>query len=273
MKSYNKLTEKDKEIIIKEYYENKSYKDISIKYNFSMRSIPRVLIESGINTNLKNRYTLNSNYFNNIDNQNKAYWLGFLHADGFVGDNKYNNIVLSSIDKEHIIKFGNEIEYTGKYRISKGGYENSKNQLVINFSDKTMSKNLRDLGIESNRKLKNYKIPNINEEFIPHFIRGYFDGDGSVYSYTNTHYHKNKSYTYLVRIVSIIGPEPFLNEIGSFMPYKYRIKDSKTDSLKYMEFYISSEFEDIYDYLYKNANIYLLRKYNKFNELLSPLEE
>lgn len=273
MKPYNKLTEKDKRLIIKEYYNNKSYKDISNKYIFSMRSIPRVLIESGINTKLKNRYTLDSNYFQNINNQDKAYWLGFLHADGFVGTEKYNNIVLSSTDNEHIIKFAKAIKYTEKYRESIGGYNNSSKQFVINFSDKKMSDDLRKLGIYADRKIKNYEIPNINKNFIPHFIRGYFDGDGSVYSYSSNNYYKDNAYSYLRRSITIIGPESFLKHIADYMPYKYRLKDSKTEYLKYMEFYIVSEFDEIYNYFYKDANTYLLRKYNKFNELLSPLKE
>ena len=87
-KSYKELSNLDKEEILNYYYKykNENFKTIAKKLNVSQRSVPRVLQEYGVNTRLKNRYVIkNENYFENIDTEFKAYALGFIYADGFVG--------------------------------------------------------------------------------------------------------------------------------------------------------------------------------------------
>ena len=272
MKPYNELKSQDKKDIISMYYENHAFTDISEHLNVSRRSVSRVLKEASINTRLKNRYTLNESYFETIDTEKKAYWLGFLYADGYVGNNNYNNVVLSSIDQEHIQKFSDDIEYTGNLRKRVGGFEGSKEQLVINFSSEKMTSDLRNIGLYPGKSTTMESFPEIDSDLVNHFIRGYFDGDGSVYEQRSTSYHKDKMYEYQRNIVSIIGTYKFLMEILEHLPMMHRIRKSKTESMFYIEYYGRHDFEDIYDYLYKNATIYLDRKFNKFETLLAPLK-
>ena len=59
-------------------------------------------------------------YFQTIDTENKAYWLGFIYADGCVSkDLHYLTIDLSIADIDHIEKFKNEIDAHQKISISK----------------------------------------------------------------------------------------------------------------------------------------------------------
>jgi len=44
------------------------------------------------------KYSLNENYFDEIDTSNKAYILGFLYADGY--NNRINNTVVLSLFKQ-----------------------------------------------------------------------------------------------------------------------------------------------------------------------------
>lgn len=272
---YNQLTEKIKESIIDLYYQNEPYKDIAIKLNVSGRAIPRVLKESGINTKLKNRYTLNENYFEDIDTEDKAYWLGFIYADGYVGNSYFNNLVilLSKIDKNHLEKFKLAIDYTGSIRnAGKGGFENSQDRYAINFTSKKMTSDLRKLGLYPGKSLTMTKMPELKEDLIRHFIRGYFDGDGSIYTSRTTSYFKDKKYQYQKIEVSIIGTELFLNEIKTYMPYSYfRIKESKTPEMKYLVFYGVNEMKSIYDFFYNESTVFLDRKHEKYTELLGPL--
>lgn len=121
-------------------------------------------------------YLKNSNYFNFINSHEKAYWYGFLAADGFVGRNidgtGTNTISLTSKDKDIIEKFKNSIEYTGPIIEDRNYYK-------ISFQDKQMAIDLVSLGIYNNKSL-NLKPPIINKEYEYDFIRGYFDGDGGV---------------------------------------------------------------------------------------------
>lgn len=78
IKDYRNLSDYDKDKIEEFYYKNKEYKfsELANALNVSKRSVSRVLTERNINTKRKNRYTLNENYFGNIDSEEKAYILG-----------------------------------------------------------------------------------------------------------------------------------------------------------------------------------------------------
>lgn len=97
---YNRLSEYDKQNIINCYYANRKtdFKGLSNLLNVSERSVSRVLKEANINTKRINRYRLNESFFNKIDTEQKAYILGLLFADGYIGDEHFNNIVLQLKD-------------------------------------------------------------------------------------------------------------------------------------------------------------------------------
>lgn len=276
MKAYNQLAEEDKQKIIKAYWEGISFKLIPTQCDVSQRAVSRVLKEEGINTLLKNRYRLDSNFFETIDTEKKAYWLGFMYADGYVGDEKHNNIVigLSEIDLKHLEKFKEDISFTGNIRLAgKGGFINSKPEAVINFSDRKMASDLRTLGLYPNKSMTMKSLPIIPKELMRHFIRGYFDGDGAVYYSQSTSYHKGKKYSYNRIQIQIISTYHFLIDMNSKMPFKSDFKDSHTPEMKYLRFYAKQDMKDIYDFFYKDATVYLQRKYDKFTTLLSPFKE
>ena len=128
-KNYRELNGYDKYKIVNYYYKNKGVciGDISKNLNVSDRAVRRVLKEEGINTRLKNRYVLDECYFACIDTEAKAYILGFIYADGFVGDENHNNIVVYINDLEILEFMANELQFTGDIRrTKKGGFENSK---------------------------------------------------------------------------------------------------------------------------------------------------
>ena len=273
MKPYNKLTEEDKQSIIKAYYEMIPFKELPERLDASERAVARVLKEAGINTRLKNRYTLNHDYFETIDTEEKAYWLGFIYADGFVGDEKTNNLVISLIetDKEHLESFAKCIDYTGDVRIGgRGGFEGSKQRCTINFSSLKMTSDLRVLGLYPGKSINMEFMPEIPRELVRHFIRGYFDGDGSVYTSRNTSTHKGILYEYQAPAVSMIGTASFIKNITEHLTFKHRFKKSKTDGMIYVEYNNKKDMQDIFVYLYKDATVYLERKFNKFIDILGP---
>lgn len=51
------------------------------------------------------KYTFNENIFSIIDNEEKAYWLGFLYADGYLTDQGLFGCALQEKDKAHLNKF------------------------------------------------------------------------------------------------------------------------------------------------------------------------
>lgn len=276
-KSYRDLNSYDKYRIVDYYYKNKdiSMDNIAINLNISDRAVRRVLKEEGINTRLKNRYILDENYFDCIDTESKAYILGFIYADGFVGDEKFNNIVIAVNDLEILEFIAKEFKFTGNIRkTKKGGFENSKCGYSLNFSSKIMASRLREIGLYPNKSLTIDTLPQIDKKLVRHFIRGYFDGDGSIVLSHNTSYYKAIDgvikYIYPTYCFMILGTKGFLEEIIKEAEFNYaKIHNTKSEKIKCIKINAKKEFNNIFKYLYDNSTIKLERKYNKWNEIKS----
>lgn len=82
--SYTQLTEQDRVQIVNLFMSRVECRQIQAMMGLSKRAVQRVMKEAGVNTRRRNRYTLDEDYFDVIDTPEKAYWLGFLYADGYV---------------------------------------------------------------------------------------------------------------------------------------------------------------------------------------------
>lgn len=274
--SYDKLSLDDKKNIIDKYYNTKyNFNELADTFLYSKRAIAKVLKEVNINTKRKNRYCLNENYFKIIDSEQKAYILGLIYADGYVGNESYNNIVIGLNDKEIIYKIASILEYTGPIRKSKkGGYENSKESYVLNFSSKIMAEDLRKLGLYPNKSLTLNELPSLSNTLIRHFIRGYFDGDGTIVLSNHTSYHivnqNMKKYIYPAYSFGLLGTEMFLKNIAEKMNFGHiKFRNTRTEAIKELRICAKCELLNIFNYLYEGSTIYLDRKYNKWLDVKS----
>ncbi|MEK6861891.1 MAG: LAGLIDADG family homing endonuclease [Nanoarchaeota archaeon] len=123
-------------------------------------------------------YTLNHNYFETVDTPEKAYLLGLLYADGSVDKNS-NQINLISNDIELLEFFRNQVDCNKEF------YKNPShnNAKTFFFSSERMKKDLIKLGCVPRKSLI-LKFPTENQvppKLLHHFLRGEFDGDGSIY--------------------------------------------------------------------------------------------
>lgn len=134
----------------------------------------------------------NNEYFDNIDSSEKAYWLGFITADGYVVDNKKGgnyelSIELSKTDIEHLYKFKKciesdaEITVRSKSPFTNIGIDKVYEMCQIRLYSQHIVQSVRKYNVIQN-KTYNLVFPNnIDEMFIWDYIRGYFDGDGSLF--------------------------------------------------------------------------------------------
>ena len=176
--------------IIEEYNKNHSVPTIAKLFGVSGDAVRRVLRQNGIKvlslTELAHeKFPRNSDFFETIDSPKKAYWLGFLYADGYVSTENTIRINLGKIDEGHIVKFYDAIQATNhsvKYsekRMNGKIYE----QAYGGLRDSKMVSDLANLGCVNKKSLTltfptEEQVPNF---LINHFIRGYFDGDGSIH--------------------------------------------------------------------------------------------
>lgn len=216
------------------------------------------------------KYEVNQHYFDTIDNEFKAYWLGFLYADGCVrltdSKGKQQNILevgLASCDIGHVEKLKKSLQSSHliKHRTHSNGKYHSDRLAIVSSN---MCNSLNALGCIPNKSLK-LEFPNeqqVPRHLIRHFIRGYFDGDGCIHINIEK---RNVS-------VSFMGTEKFLTSLQDVLCSELDITRTKMQtregnkalSVSWGNVYT---IEKIYKYLYGDCNIYLERKLKKFDIL------
>lgn len=206
-------------------------------------------------------YKLDITVFDSIDTEEKAYWLGFMFADGYVSKRYTVSLTLKESDRSHVERFARFFNIR-KIHIGKGTAKlNNKEYKYCRWSiqNKHLHDTLCSLGCVQNKSLI-LKFPKKeifkDQKLIYDFIRGYVDGDGCLWL--------NKQDTL---ILEIMGTTEFLKELQSYFPNKFTFghKDKRRpNSNTYRLIACSQNAKDVTNKLYKNATIYLERKYLKY---------
>ena len=242
------------------------------KYQLSAAHFGRFLRKNGIIiSNIQNEVKFNEHVFDTIDTEEKAYWLGFIYADGYISsiDRAGFEIALKAEDSNHLQKFNTFMEHRKnnvKLGISKcNGKEFQRCRW--NVRNQHLWSTLNSLGCVPNKSLI-AQFPNVeiftNPELIKHFIRGYFDGDGCV-SYGNKEHTKV--------CVNIVGTEHILDTINHYIPKCLYKQKKSTNGCTYTLSASGRRAFEFIDYLYRNASIYLDRKYQRYKEFCRIYEE
>ena len=251
----------DKTKVIESYSRLKNIHKVAKEFNVSKSPIRRIIKDNGIDlTNRK--YQVNEGYFDVIDNEEKAYWLGFLYADGYIRERKSGNsleVKLSVKDKNHLQLFRKCIESNHLIKESqskvkyKGGISLS-NMVHLSIYSSKLVDSIKRQGFHS-RKTFTIKKPNIGKEMVRHFIRGYFDGDGSFGFNPNNYFVKTQIVTASDDFKNFIIDELYDNNITIKLYSQIRLQiQNKMDNNKF------------YHYIYDGAKIYLKRKKEKYEE-------
>lgn len=201
-------------------------------------------------------YNIDSHYFDVIDCEHKAYWLGVITSDGFV-NNREVSLCLKKDDIGLIKEFKKDLKSEHPIKINKDGNP------FITIVCKQLCDSLQSYGLH-NRKSWNLNIDkiinNIPSKYEHHFIRGLFDGDGSIKYYKYSYLNKPQfhfGYTGLECVCQYIKDK--LN-IDRKLVHEGNVTYTLVTRNK-------NTIIDIYNYLYKDATIYLSRKHKTFKEI------
>ena len=208
----------------------------------------------------KRKFTCNEDYFENIDTRDKAYFLGLLFADG------HNNIAghqvvlnLHEKDVDILEKYRESIGYTGAIGTWKRKPPRG-NIRVVAIRSKKLSADLEKLGCTQQKTLV-LKYPYwMDYNLQMDFIRGFFDGDGSI--------NRSKKYAVSMSFIAIKdmaeGIARRLSEftgtnvpVERYTPEKYTI-----DDLRSVRVGSKKVIKQIMDHWYMNTDTYLKRKYD-----------
>ena len=213
-----------------------------------------------------------NNELKEIDNEQKAYFLGFMFADGCISLKKRKNTLgyisqISLTDEQIIMEFKEHFPFFNLQVFDYGKYKKTwSKQFALRKVNKQLFFDLQSHGMLERKSGKNsqfLKIPLLSEELIPHFIRGMFDGDGSINIAAKRPNLRrieicSSSKDYLLQIKSI-----FLNH-NVDCPI-FRKKNNNISPLYVLEWINSKDIMSLKNFLYKDATIFLKRKKEKFD--------
>lgn len=261
--------------IVEKYQAGNSSTKIAEQYKISHKLVNKILDKYEVRRvhNGVRKWNLCETYFDKLDTQNKAYILGFLFADG------YNDIGKSTIrlqlrwdDKDILTKINQELEsdrplklINCSNRVALNGYI-SQDMYLLEVYSRHLCDTLASLGMVQNKSLV-LRFPEFHDTSLyRHFIRGYFDGDGSF----------SRSTRYSNSIVTLTSTYDFCKRCLDIMQSELGIGGAIYDAschngvTKVLSVSGNVQCKKILDWLYDGATLYLQRKHDKYIQNYYP---
>lgn len=246
--------EQDDNQIIELHLSGLSASRIATKFNVSVSTITNILERNGLSArpgwSYARKHPINEYVFDNLDNEYSAYWLGFIYADGYVGGNAFR-VTLKAEDLPHLNKLSAFMQSNQSPKPDK------TNGYYITFHGLHLIETLVNLGIVVKRGRFDKVLKKLPSRQFYHFIRGYLDGDGYI-SKIDTRYGGN---------VGFLGQDDILNWIRDILIFNCEnignpsIRQRR--GIKEIAFGGKYQIACILKWLYKDATIYLHRKYER----------
>lgn len=224
---------------------------------------------------INRKHTIDDTYFDNINSERKAYWLGFIWADGSLSQTAkrcsgHNRLSISQkLDEiQHLEKFKADIKSNAIIHVREP--MTNKYVAILDINSRPLCITLESMGYAV--KSKRIHIPQIPNDLIRHFIRGYFDGDGCLSIYDQ----HVKQWVVHRQEFSITGNPILITEIQKTLNANTSVSKTvklktyaKTKSVVSLRYGKKSDINELYHYLYDDAHIYLDDKYQKFIDYYS----
>lgn len=201
-----------------------------------------------------------------------AYVLGYFAADGSMYVNPHGSkyIAFYSNDLEILEKIKFSLNSNHKIALRKRYNKNWKDSFILQIGSTEMYKDLIKLGFSPKKEFR-LKLPNVPRKYLRHFIRGYFDGDGSIsYNYYCKSTNPNIKCMHQ-QVIFAAANKNFVKALESRLSEVARIscscfKSAKDSNSHYLAYYKQGEILKLIKFMYSNVNslLYLNRKYDKF---------
>lgn len=270
--------EDEKDLIIDLYKQKHGSTYLSKLTGYSPAYICKKLKDWGVQIwshhEIASKYSFNEHFFDNINTEEKAYWLGFIYADGYITKGYLRNglgISISIKDIDHLKKFKEAIQATNPIRtyINKTGFKENTQYCRLILHSKKLCDTMIKQGVVEHKTNILKPPPFLPDELKHHFIRGYIDGDGCI----ACSHRKKKTMVSIEYAVKILGTEQILDFIKKFVEdheiakinrYYKRKPEQIVQSL---EIHGNKKVKQFLDCLYKDATVYLDRKYQRYCDL------
>jgi len=252
--------------ICENYVRGLSIREIGRKYGINQSRVLRILIKHGIPrrplSEAMRKYYIDEDYFSRIDSEHKAYALGYFVAEACLQRRMHRSVsvyVKVSIDeREHLQKL---LSHFSNYRV-RIGHGEKEPVCVVEITSTKIANDLHSWGVPFPRELT--RFPEIDPSLFNHFIRGVWDGDGTICKGDGQW------------IFVVCGSYPLLKGIQQVLIQKCNLRQVKIcrDSrrvLYYLKYTGNKQVPRILRWLYGKATIYLERKYRKTQLCLAEI--
>lgn len=206
-------------------------------------------------------------FFDEINTEEKAYWLGFIYADGYISKSNEVGIELKSTDSSHLEKFRQAIQAERQVKIyHKNSTFGPQDNCRFSIGSEHMSKILLGYFGSINKTLEG-TFPKIDTSLEHHLIRGFFDGDGCLTGF------KDNEHIFRPEIIFIGTKETlqYIEYISGF-PWNWSQRVKTKINNYQIECGRVNDCLNFLSYMYKDATIYLDRKYELYQTLLENRE-
>lgn len=211
-------------------------------------------------------HSFDEHYFDIIDDEHKAYWLGFIYADGYLNSkNPTVGIELKYTDIDHLNKFKSDLKSNLEVKIyNKNSTFGPQTNCRFVFNNTITYNALISHGITPTKSLDG-QFPVVDDnQFIKDIIRGIFDGDGSL-SY------RVGSNGFLTSNISICGTKEVLQAIEEYSGFGWVWTQRYPErNINNWQIHTGKQ-NDILNFLnniYQGATIYLDRKYQRYCDIV-----
>jgi len=220
--------------------------------------VRRTLIELGVKIKTKEesatKLSADFGFFDSIDTEEKAYWLGFMYADGSIKRRNYVQLALVEPEPLEAFKSALSAEHPVKREKNDRGKFNKPTDVMyfLRIGNARLARALLAQGCLAKKPARVFPTPQqVPSALLPHFVRGLFDGDGSLYYNTG----KNKVYGAL-SIHPLLGVG-LIQHLHDVLGIELAMHNDKT--IKCITF-CYDKLRVVLDYMYKNCTVALARK-------------
>lgn len=264
----SKIADNEEQNIVNMYLNKEKITKIAKIYNVSDTTIVRILDKFKIRENRRRKYFFNESFFKDIDNEHKAYWLGFIFGDGGItGLGNCLRLGLKNEDIPHLQKFIQNFDLNIIIKQTK------KNLYYVDINSITLIKDLSKYGIVPNKTYlsKKLKLDLIPIDLQKHFLRGLLDADGWITAKKRKNKNTQFSFGYCSYHKGILEDiKNWFNQNHSFQS-KINLRKNKKGQCYQWIVGGNQNFIKIFDLIYKDSNIYLDRKFLKIQRFLEHI--
>jgi len=255
MKKIKDFSLREKLGIVERYNKGENASQISSSLGVNRQNLVYFLRkEPSVKWRGRRTFVFDEDYFKEIDTEQKAYFLGFLFADGHNCVGKYISMDLQFRDRRILEKFSKALKYEGPI------FDRERNDSLysrLRVSSKKLSHDLLKYGMIQNKTVNPLVFPNIRVDLMWHFLRGLSDGDGSIRSDQE---QTTKRFSWILS-----GNKTMCIQIREyFLTCGFNSSIHEYDNYSMLRVDGNNQVEKLLSCLYSNASIYLERKKKQF---------